>query len=95
MQGAKPRTLISDELSLKLSNLQAELENSDLFDDVPSRKGVMSRAVPKTLLSKIGLDALLERLPIAYQRALFSSYVSSHYVSVLAFLLVVSLISHK
>jgi len=80
LQGAKPRTLISDELSLKLSNLQAELENSDLFDDIPSRKGVMTRAVPKTLLAKIGLDALLERLPISYQRALFSSFVSSHFI---------------
>jgi glutamate dehydrogenase len=95
LQGAKPRTLISDELSLKLSNLQAELENSDLFDDIPSRKGVMTRAVPKTLLAKIGLDALLERLPISYQRALFSSFVSSHFVSALAFSVVVSLIIHK
>ncbi|KAF8743736.1 hypothetical protein AX14_000707 [Amanita brunnescens Koide BX004] len=80
LQGTKPRTLISDELSLKLSNLQAELETSDLFDDVPSKRGVMTRAIPKTLLSKIGLDTVLERLPIAYQRALFSSYVSSHFI---------------
>ncbi|KAK2465299.1 hypothetical protein APHAL10511_002653 [Amanita phalloides] len=80
LQGMKPRTLISDELSLKLSNLQAELENSDLFDDGPSRKGVMTRAIPQTLLSKIGLDTLLERLPIAYQRALFSSWVASHFI---------------
>ena len=78
--GTKPRTQISDELSSTLNNLQAELENSDLFDDEPSRRGVMRRAIPKTLVNEIGLDALLKRLPESYQRALFSSWVSSHFV---------------
>ncbi|PFH54040.1 hypothetical protein AMATHDRAFT_73054 [Amanita thiersii Skay4041] len=80
LQGSKPRTIISDELSSTLNNLQAELENSDLFDDLPSRRGVMRRAIPKTLVDKIGLDTLLERLPVAYQRALFSSWVASHFI---------------
>ena len=78
--GAKPRTVISDELSSTLNNLQAELENSDLYDDVPSRHGVMRRAIPKTLVEKVGLEALLTRLPETYQRALFSSWVASHFV---------------
>ncbi|ETW82147.1 hypothetical protein HETIRDRAFT_384544 [Heterobasidion irregulare TC 32-1] len=78
--GAKPRTVISDELSSTLNNLQAELENSDLYDDVPSRHGVMRRAIPKTLVEKVGLEALLTRLPETYQRALFSSWVASHFI---------------
>jgi len=78
--GAKPRTTISDELSSTLNNLQAELESSDLFDDVPSRKGVMRRAIPKTLVDQVGLDVLLQRLPEPYQRALFSSWVASHFI---------------
>lgn len=81
LQGAKPRTQISDELSMKLNDLQAELEHSDLYDDVPSRKGVMRRAIPKPLVDQVGLDTLLERLPETYQRALFSSWVASHFVS--------------
>jgi len=80
LQGAKPRTLISDELSSTLNNLQAELESSDLFDDVPSRRGVMGRAIPKTLIDQVGLDTLLTRLPEPYQRALFSSWVASHFI---------------
>ncbi|KAE9389819.1 NAD-specific glutamate dehydrogenase [Gymnopus androsaceus JB14] len=80
LQGAKPRTTISDELSSTLNNLQAELESSDLFEDVPSRNGVMRRAIPKTLVEKIGLETLLKRLPEAYQRALFSSWVASHFL---------------
>ncbi|KAJ7444126.1 NAD-specific glutamate dehydrogenase [Mycena galericulata] len=78
--GSKPRTSISDELSSTLNNLQAELESSDLFEDVPSREGVIRRAVPATLVDKIGLPTLLERLPEPYQRALFSSWVTSHFV---------------
>ncbi|KAF7975316.1 hypothetical protein HWV62_9737 [Athelia sp. TMB] len=80
LQGAKPRTTISDELSSTLNDLQAELESSDLFDDVPSRKGVMRRAIPKTLVDQVGLETLLERLPEPYQRALFSSWVASHFI---------------
>jgi glutamate dehydrogenase len=80
LKGSKPRTIISDELSSTINDLQDELENSDLFDDVPSRRGVLTRAIPDTLREKVGLDELLKRLPEQYQRALFSSWVASHYV---------------
>ncbi|KAI0265566.1 NADH-dependent glutamate dehydrogenase [Gloeopeniophorella convolvens] len=78
--GAKARTTISDELSSTLNALQAELEGSDLFDDLPSRRGVLRRAMPASLVEQIGLDKLLERLPETYQRALFSSWVASHFI---------------
>ncbi|KAE9383804.1 NAD(P)-binding protein [Gymnopus androsaceus JB14] len=80
LQGAKPRTNISDELSSTFNNLQAELKSLGLFEDVPSRNGVMRRAIPKTLVEKIGLETLLKRLPEAYQRALFFSWVASHFL---------------
>lgn len=81
LQGAKARTTISDELSITLNNLQTELESSDLFDDVPSQRSVLTRAIPQTLVDKIGLDTLIERLPKPHQCALFSSWVSSQFVS--------------
>lgn len=80
LKGTKPRSIISDELSSTITDLQDELEMSDLFDDVPSRRGVLARAIPGTLRDKVGLDELLKRLPEQYQRALFSSWVASHYV---------------
>jgi len=83
LQGAKARTIISDELSSTLNNLQTELEGSDLFDDLPTRKAVLCQAIPQTLVEKVGLETLMERLPEAYERALFSSWVASHYVSCL------------
>jgi glutamate dehydrogenase len=76
----KPRTLISDELSGTLNNLQAELENSDLFDDVASRRGVLNKAIPQTLVKQVGLDVLMKRLPEPYQRALFSSWVAAQFI---------------
>ncbi|KAF8632070.1 hypothetical protein AX15_002068 [Amanita polypyramis BW_CC] len=83
LQGTKPRSIISDQLSLKLSNMQVELEKSDLFDNVARRKRVISNAVPKTLLETIGVEAIMERLPPEYQRVLFSSWVASQFVSLL------------
>jgi len=80
LQGSKPRTTISDELSSTLNDLQAELESYDLFEDLPSRKGAAGRAMPKTLVDQVGLETLLDRLPEPYQRALFSSWVASHFV---------------
>ncbi|KAH9831374.1 NAD-dependent glutamate dehydrogenase [Rhodofomes roseus] len=79
-QGSKLRTLISDELSGKLNDLQAELESSDLYDDHTMRKNVMTRAVPKTLVDQIGIEEFLRRLPEPYQRALFSSWVASRFI---------------
>ena len=83
LNGAKSRTAISDELSSTLNNLQAELECSDLFEHEPSRRGVLISAIPKTLVAEIGLETLMKRLPESYQRALFSSWVGSHFVSFL------------
>ncbi|GJJ15432.1 hypothetical protein Clacol_009709 [Clathrus columnatus] len=80
LRGAKPRTVISDELSVKITTLQDDLENSDLFGDISCRKSVLSRAIPPTLLKKIGLETIMKRLPEQYQRALFSSWVASHYI---------------
>lgn len=78
--GSKPRTVLSDELSVKINDLQAELEGSDLFDDLPSRRGVLAQAIPATLLKQVGLDELMKRLPETYQRALFSSWFASHFI---------------
>jgi hypothetical protein len=81
LQGAKARTTISDELSSTLNNLQTELEGSDMFDELQSRMAVLQRAIPQTLVEKVGLETLMTRLPQPYQRALFSSWVASRFVS--------------
>ncbi|ORY27092.1 glutamate dehydrogenase [Naematelia encephala] len=79
-KGTKSRTSISDALSSSLNELQNELEVSDLYENLQSRKNVLSRAIPKTLVDKVGLDTLMTRLPEQYQRAVWSAWVSSNYI---------------
>nr|KIR83237.1 glutamate dehydrogenase [Cryptococcus tetragattii IND107] len=79
-KGTKARTTISDQLSSTLNQLQAELEQSDLYENVGSRKNVLNKAFPKTLVDKVGLETLMQRLPEQYQRATWSAWVSSHYI---------------
>ncbi|GAA95093.1 uncharacterized protein L969DRAFT_51542 [Mixia osmundae IAM 14324] len=76
----KPRPNITDELSRAIVQLQADLEQSNLWDDLGVRRAVISRAVPKTLLKQVGLDKLISRLPPTYLRSLFADFVASHYV---------------
>lgn len=60
--------------------MQSELEQSDLYDDENARKAVFSKAIPHTLVDKVGLETLIQRLPESYARSLFASYVASKYV---------------
>ncbi|WVQ84205.1 hypothetical protein IAT38_006356 [Cryptococcus sp. DSM 104549] len=79
-KGSKSRTTISDQLSSTLNDLQNELEVSDLYENLASRKHVLTRAIPKTLVDKVGLEVLMQRLPEQYQRAVWSAWVSSNYI---------------
>lgn len=36
---------------------------SDLYENEKSRRAVLSRAIPRTLVDKVGLDQLMKRLP--------------------------------
>lgn len=72
--------MISDRLATALNDLQGELETSDLFNDEKSRRLVLQRAFPKTLVDKVGLDELLKRLPESYLRALWSVHVASSFI---------------
>lgn len=61
--GATPRSIISDQLSTNLNDLQTELEHSDLYDNEKSRLAVLKKALPVTLVKQIGVDELVKRLP--------------------------------
>lgn len=77
----RPRSLISDELSLAITKLDEELQHyEDLWSNVALRTSVLKEALPQTLLHKIGLEKILERVPDNYLRAIFGSYLSSRFV---------------
>lgn len=62
-KGAVARSLLSDELSSGLNALQVELEESILYEQVESTKAVLKKAIPKTLIDKVGVETLMKRLP--------------------------------
>jgi glutamate dehydrogenase len=75
----KPRSILSDELSFAIVRLNRELQTTTLWDNVPLRRVVLNEAFPRILLDKIGLDALLKRVPESYVKAIFGSYLASRF----------------
>lgn len=76
----KPRCVLSDEISLEIIKLDEELQKTNLWDNVSLRKIIMEEALPNTLLEQIGLDTILERVPVAYLKAIFGSYLASRFI---------------
>ncbi|KAJ2302080.1 NAD-dependent glutamate dehydrogenase, partial [Coemansia sp. RSA 2702] len=76
----KPKCVLSDELSVAIVDLRKNLEATNLWDNVPLRRLIMLKALPARLLQEIGLDTILERVPLNYLKAIFGAYLASHFV---------------
>ena len=77
----KTKSLISDELSLAIINLDDELQASEvLWNNEPLRKVVLCEALPRVLIQQIGLSTILSRVPNSYLKALFSSFLASRFI---------------
>jgi glutamate dehydrogenase len=76
----RPISIISDELSYAIVQLNEELQRTSLWENVELRKIIMKEAFPKLLVDTVGLDVLLERVPENYSRAIFGSYLASRFV---------------
>ncbi|KAI1338057.1 NAD-specific glutamate dehydrogenase [Xylariaceae sp. FL0016] len=75
-----PRSTLSDTLSVAITTLDEELQRSDLWQDEKIRTSVLADALPNLLLEKIGLETIISRVPEAYLRAIFGSYLASRFV---------------
>ncbi|KAJ2803841.1 NAD-dependent glutamate dehydrogenase [Coemansia guatemalensis] len=76
----KPKSVLSDELSVAIVELRKSLEDTNLWDNVPLRRLIMHEALPARLLREIGLDTILERVPLNYLKAIFGAFLASHFV---------------
>ncbi|KAL9949449.1 NAD-dependent glutamate dehydrogenase [Verticillium nonalfalfae] len=74
------RSILSDRLSVAITDLDEELQHSDMWKDERTRRSVLADALPNLLLDKIGLDTIISRVPDAYLRAIFGSYLASRFV---------------
>ncbi|KAI9789059.1 MAG: glutamate dehydrogenase (NADP(+)) gdh1 [Peltula sp. TS41687] len=79
-QTGLPRSVLSDRLSVAITKLDEELQNTDLWNKEDLRRSVLEDALPRLLLDKIGLDLILERVPDNYLRAIFGSFLASRFV---------------
>ncbi|KAI9478004.1 MAG: Glutamate/Leucine/Phenylalanine/Valine dehydrogenase-domain-containing protein [Benjaminiella poitrasii] len=77
----QPISILSDELSTAIVQLQSQLQDSaSLWDNLDLRTTVLKRAFPKLLLEKIGLEVLQERVPESYVKAIFGAHLASQFV---------------
>jgi glutamate dehydrogenase len=58
------RSVLSDRLSLAITNLDEELQKTELWNNVELRRTVLHDALPKLLLEKVGLEKILTRVSI-------------------------------
>ena len=63
-QTGLPRSTLSDTLSVAITKLDEELQNTELWRKQDLRRSVLRDALPGLLLDQIGLDIILERVSI-------------------------------
>ncbi|CAO3595065.1 unnamed protein product [Absidia cylindrospora] len=73
-------SILSDELSVAIVQLQEQLQEAGLWNNKALRESVLLRAFPKLLLEKVGLETLLKRVPENYVKAIFGAYLASQFV---------------
>ncbi|KXX72804.1 NAD-specific glutamate dehydrogenase [Madurella mycetomatis] len=79
-QTGVPRSILSDRLSQAITDLDEQLQHSDLWENETVRRAVLADALPNLLIEKIGLDTIIHRVPDSYLRAIFGSYLASRFV---------------
>lgn len=79
-ESGEARSILSDKLSVAITKMDEELQNSDLWHDENFRRGILNEALPDLLVDKIGLDTILQRVPDNYLRAIFGSYLASRFI---------------
>jgi glutamate dehydrogenase len=73
-------SVISNQLSERITELSVKIQDSKLWDNAKLRDIIFETAFPTILVQKIGRDELLRRLPESYTRAFFASQVASRFV---------------
>nr|AOE43332.1 glutamate dehydrogenase 2 [Coremiostelium polycephalum] len=75
-----PRSILSDLLSNKINSLNDSIQDSPLWDNQDLKRKILSAACPKVLLDFVGVDKIIERVPVPYVKAIFGSYLASRFV---------------
>jgi len=63
----KPRSVLSDKISIAIVTLDNQLQHSDLWNDLQLRESILKDALPKTLVKKIGFETIVERVSCSHR----------------------------
>eukprot|EP01126_Amoeba_proteus_P018499 TRINITY_DN1945_c0_g1_i1.p1 TRINITY_DN1945_c0_g1~~TRINITY_DN1945_c0_g1_i1.p1 ORF type:complete len:488 (+),score=118.95 TRINITY_DN1945_c0_g1_i1:724-2187(+) len=74
-----PRSVLSNSISEKINALNDAVEKSSLYDNKALRLSIMREAIPKQLQNLQPIEEIIRRLPDNYARAIFSSFLASHF----------------
>ncbi|KAI9679703.1 MAG: NAD-dependent glutamate dehydrogenase [Bathelium mastoideum] len=69
--GGEAKSILSDRLSVEITKLQEEVQETELWDDEKLRVSVLSDALPGLLLERVGLDLILKRVCLFVCSALY------------------------
>ena len=75
-----PYSELSEAVSERINTITRSIEDSALFDNGKVRVNAFRLYVPSVLVETIGMDAILARVPVSYQRALFARAVASSFI---------------
>eukprot|EP01091_Cochliopodium_minus_P001852 TRINITY_DN1181_c0_g1_i1.p1 TRINITY_DN1181_c0_g1~~TRINITY_DN1181_c0_g1_i1.p1 ORF type:complete len:1199 (-),score=411.69 TRINITY_DN1181_c0_g1_i1:74-3670(-) len=75
-----PRFLLTDIISDKINSLNDMINQSTLYENYELKCKVLLTALPKTLVSTIGLTEIMRKVPDNYLRAIFSANLASTYI---------------
>ena len=76
----EPLSVLSDKLSIAIITMKEQVMGSVLWENVELRSSVLMQGLPKLLLDKVGLKVLMERIPEAYLKAVFGTWLASRFV---------------
>mmetsp|Transcript_35917 Transcript_35917/g.101048 ORF Transcript_35917/g.101048 Transcript_35917/m.101048 type:complete len:1024 (-) Transcript_35917:48-3119(-) len=76
----QPHCVLTDLVSSKINAMKAQVYNSDLYENEKIRTTVLQRALPNLLVDLIGYDAILQNVPPAYLRSIFSTWIAARFV---------------
>ncbi|EGC37734.1 NAD+ dependent glutamate dehydrogenase [Dictyostelium purpureum] len=74
------RCILTDLISNKINSLNDSIQTSPLWDNIELRRKIVSAACPKVLLNLLGVDKIMERVPVPYVKAIFGAYLASRFV---------------
>jgi glutamate dehydrogenase len=75
-----PLAELSEAVSRRINEITISIERSNLFSHPAVRRNALRMHTPAVLVEKIGLEALMERLPESYERAILARTIASNFV---------------